>query len=512
MTLVFLILICPGHAKNAEASSLDKIQVELPSFTIQINDLIIDNSRRKYPFIVSQNITYMPMTYHDSRFLGITADWSDDEGMVINSSDLISGAYIPAVQSNKNKQRDTAQIYAGSVRVNDKMFDQSREPYPLLVYRDVIYFPLTWRFAVEEFQWEYTFDEDAGLMINDYTHQDAYGLLDRVGEYSYWASRNITGRRGDDKYFVQISGKGRKEVILEGARDIIDVWKGYIYYTVDNKDNNRDLYRAVADGQNPQLMAQNIGEDFLAPTEKAIFTENGRDYLMLHPWKGNFGSSNVVDIYQLTDQDAQYIGTVGDNMTFAITDDWLFYQADGFQAEKIPNMNKVERHWFGDESHWLNGLNVIGSVACIGEELYVVGYYNDQPRDFLIHPYNDEAELYVYKINLENLEVQKMSDMQADSNGICFFDDQLIYHNEDGLYAMTLDGKNITQLAKQAVMRKLSIHAGSIYYLNEEFQLCRLNHEYTAEIVCATPIYAYEFLSNGQIKATLLKSSRTIVV
>lgn len=46
-----------------------------------------------------------------------------------------------------------------------KCLDNSAEPYPLLNFRGVTYFPLTWRFAVEEFGWEYHFDAKNGLSI-----------------------------------------------------------------------------------------------------------------------------------------------------------------------------------------------------------------------------------------------------------------------------------------------------------------------------------------------------------
>ena len=34
-------------------------------------------------------------------------------------------------------------------------------------FREVTYFPLTWRFAVEEFGWEYRFDTDNGLTVSN---------------------------------------------------------------------------------------------------------------------------------------------------------------------------------------------------------------------------------------------------------------------------------------------------------------------------------------------------------
>ena len=47
----------------------------------------------------------------------------------------------------------TVQFVIGNtdITVNGKTINNDEEPYPLLVFRDVTYFPLTWRFAVDEF-------------------------------------------------------------------------------------------------------------------------------------------------------------------------------------------------------------------------------------------------------------------------------------------------------------------------------------------------------------------------
>lgn len=70
---------------------------------------------------------------------------------------------VPA--SKKNSKTQTATIIGSKVTVNEKVIDNTKEPYPLLLFRDITYFPLTWRFAVEEFGWNYTFDNKAGLNI-----------------------------------------------------------------------------------------------------------------------------------------------------------------------------------------------------------------------------------------------------------------------------------------------------------------------------------------------------------
>jgi len=46
------------------------------------------------------------------------------------------------------------------------MIDNTKEEYPLLLFRGLTYFPLTWRFAVDEFGWAYSFNHKDGLIIN----------------------------------------------------------------------------------------------------------------------------------------------------------------------------------------------------------------------------------------------------------------------------------------------------------------------------------------------------------
>ncbi|WP_157047331.1 hypothetical protein [Alkaliphilus metalliredigens] len=46
---------------------------------------------------------------------------------------------------------------------------KSKETYPLIIFRDITYFPLTWRFAVDEFRWDYSFSGESGLKIESFT-------------------------------------------------------------------------------------------------------------------------------------------------------------------------------------------------------------------------------------------------------------------------------------------------------------------------------------------------------
>ena len=68
MVLILAIVILPSatFAKN--------VIVNLPKFPVKINGVKMDNEKSKYPLIVYRDITYFPLTYKNSRFMGLTTD------------------------------------------------------------------------------------------------------------------------------------------------------------------------------------------------------------------------------------------------------------------------------------------------------------------------------------------------------------------------------------------------------------------------------------------------------
>lgn len=161
-TVLLIAALTAGLAMPAMAAN---VQVALPNFPVMLNGTGIDNSYRQYPLLVYNNITYFPMTYYDCRFLGVETQWTQADGLKIEQSGL-TGAYHQDNGKRKNGQRATAQLATGKIAVNGKAIANSKEQYPLLVYRDVTYFPLTWRFAVDEFGWTYSYDNKKGLVID----------------------------------------------------------------------------------------------------------------------------------------------------------------------------------------------------------------------------------------------------------------------------------------------------------------------------------------------------------
>lgn len=153
------------------AFGAQEVQVTLPTFPITLNDVAINVQNSQYPFLVYKDITYIPMTYEDARLLGLATEWTAADGLSINqsvyyNSERVKTEYKGYSGETTNAAQQTATIAEFAVSVARVPIDNQAEEYPLLVFRDVTYFPLTWRFAVEEFGWRYSFNETHGLVIN----------------------------------------------------------------------------------------------------------------------------------------------------------------------------------------------------------------------------------------------------------------------------------------------------------------------------------------------------------
>jgi len=164
MTMIVLLIMVFAMPASMSAQA-KQVRVSLPSFPVTLNGIVIDNAYRQYPLIVYRGITYFPMTYYDNRLLGLETNWSPETGLVIDQTG-VTAAYREGRGKEKNGESLTAAIRTGEVLLNGRAVsaDDGGE-YPFLTFRDITYFPLTWKYAVEEFGWSYHFDVKSGLAI-----------------------------------------------------------------------------------------------------------------------------------------------------------------------------------------------------------------------------------------------------------------------------------------------------------------------------------------------------------
>lgn len=144
--------------------------VTIPEFPVTINGEIFDSYYNEYPLIVYKDITYFPMTYENSRFLGLKANWYDStKTLFIGVAEESSQELKTYKRTEKNLSSYQATIPNYKIALNAifqaDFIDNMQEEFPILNFRNVTYFPLTWRFAVEEFGWTYSWDNEKGLTI-----------------------------------------------------------------------------------------------------------------------------------------------------------------------------------------------------------------------------------------------------------------------------------------------------------------------------------------------------------
>ena len=213
LTLVFALAVFSSTAVLAEES------VTLPAFDVTFSSEKVESEQRQFPLIVYKDITYVPMTYYDCRYLGLKTEWNDETRTLSIEQTPINCAYRDYKWEWKNSKNNKASVCDFNIVVNGKTIDNSKEEYPLLTFRDVTYFPLTWRFAVDEFGWEYSFDSENGLIIKaknyrteNVTLPNITGSVATDGEYYYYS-----GEKNGKKvvYRTLVSDTKNPEVIYE---------------------------------------------------------------------------------------------------------------------------------------------------------------------------------------------------------------------------------------------------------------------------------------------------------
>lgn len=169
LTLLILIIF---SIEPVSANS-NQVIVTIPAFKVTLNGEIMDNEYNKYPLLVYKDITYFPMTYYGSRFLGLKANWYEKRSVlfvgVCPESEKENQLKIIR-NSNKNGSRYNAVIADYDLALNTldikSFINNSSEKYPILNFRGISYFPLTWKYAVDEFGWDYSYSNQDGLVIN----------------------------------------------------------------------------------------------------------------------------------------------------------------------------------------------------------------------------------------------------------------------------------------------------------------------------------------------------------
>lgn len=385
VTMLISTMVSMAITSFAAGSS---INITLPNFKVTINGQVVNNSYSKYPLIVYKDITYFPMTFSDCRFLGIESTWKGDKtGLLVDATGVTVG-YNPYLSSAKNGKNYTARTVNFPIKVNGKAIDNSKEEYPLLSFRDITYFPMTWKYSVDEFGWEYKFDDKNGLII-----KSKNAKLDQI----QIAKKRLVEQYGD------FEGKNSIAVMAK---------KGSVYY-VDNK--GAVMQAPLSDISKAKKIFQlgiwSYGDGKLYDQHN-FYEENGKAMLFFHSGGATMGS----DHRYLLKEDGTVQNIQSSYYETTLIKDRLYMYwigpTPGPGNLRVQDSNGPEdsNRSLGPAGYWYYSFSDVGGLAkleLVGNELYVRGAKVLQyPEGNSSYSLENPA---VYKVNTSTNEVTRVS-------------------------------------------------------------------------------------------------------
>ena len=165
LRVLLAIACCIALAFSLLPQAEAAMRADVVTGKVTLNGQVIDNKNAKYPLLSYSNITYFPMTYHLSRFMGVETDWN---GTAKSLNIYAGGAQSAYVAEPGKAPKGSVSVTLPSYRisVNGALIDNKEATYPIFNYNGVTYFPLTFRYAYESFGWGYQWDAENGLRID----------------------------------------------------------------------------------------------------------------------------------------------------------------------------------------------------------------------------------------------------------------------------------------------------------------------------------------------------------
>jgi hypothetical protein len=432
MIFVLLNLILLSTPKSEAATA---VSVTIPTFQVRLNDVIIDNAYSQYPLIVYKDITYFPMTYYDSRFMGLESLWDNTTGLEIVKTGG-NWDYHKYPSTNKNSRAYSAQIAPFKIEVNGQLIDNKLESYPLLLFRNITYFPLTWRYAVNEFGWQYAFDTDQGLEISTSGGNISVKEVKLPIVQREMGEKGAFVMAGDYYYFEGVAGK--------------------IYQApISNPQNIKFVYQLpLSDSQDAYVYA-------------SLYEDDNQAFLKYHTGGAIMGSDHLIKLNATLELDNGYSNykifdayTVRVEQGFPPSNNNLMIKKNSeSKFVKIGNPEFTYGLFIKHESTQTSA-HSNNDLCLIDGDIYVLGYEGlpDDPK---------AGTTGIYKVNVETNKTSRLCSEEAESFKIVA--DMIYFLDGDSrLYRVPLTGGKAEIVVDKPVDFYQILNENIFYSLTED--------------------------------------------
>ncbi|WP_162238536.1 DUF5050 domain-containing protein [Paenibacillus sp. A3] len=202
------------------------------------------------------------MTWNYTRALGMTTAWDPVNGLAIGKQESCDPVVRQDLTSQENSDKGMkATLVPFPVGVNGKAISNAEEQYPLLLFRNIVYFPMTWNYTHDAFGWTTSWDATNGFGVQacekapgaDAPQTAALNIANggQLAVQGDWIYMNPANKYYGPNSLVKmkLDGSGRQTLSEDNALSInvVDDW---IYYTARDKaaDKNLGIFKMKTDG------------------------------------------------------------------------------------------------------------------------------------------------------------------------------------------------------------------------------------------------------------------------
>ena len=417
--LLVLVMLC---SFVIPVSASNEVYVNIAPFPVYLYDMVVNSAYAEYPVITYKDVSYIPLTYDLCERCSINCGWDNEKGLYIVNHNTKSvntfelkpfGGFLANPLQNKYK----AVVPTYDIYINGQKFDNKNQEYPLLNFRNVTYFPLTYDIVHNELGWFINWDAEKWLLEVEPNHyqklspyivkmeDDHTVLKDQVGVYKTSLNEYGDTRYTLDYYYYNYFVLGHNQDIL--TRVDTEYEDNYSYRDTGNgidalertelKDDglyfdgklikNATLTPVTSEGLSvvpPKVASARLFEfkdrRFLdvtiyinagipapyTPKTKYLFTETNGEYTQVDEWLSAYNLENIIEDglggYYLYSHSTSWQGMSRWSNSFSVI----------FHIDKDGNITNL-----ADKYEDYNSLYVVGQH---NGDLYVKALYFNDPK------------------------------------------------------------------------------------------------------------------------------------
>lgn len=464
--IMVFVLLTPPFTNVVEAYDYSEVTVVIPQFNVEINGISIDNYHNKYPMLVYNSLTYLPLTQDYCDALGLKTSWESNNEFSIEREPYLDVPKQDLSSSNDLNAEYHARISNHRIMINGEEYKDAS--YPFISFQDVMYMPLTDEMGTK-LEFSASWDQMEGLKIvgdtplMSVTHIDENMVYYTIGQKLYRSRLD-----GSDKTLYSDISFAYIEPV------IVNEW---IYYI--NAEDQYRLYRIKTDGTELEKVIDKSTISILKFDNYLIFST--RENLPGAEFKTYRMTLDGERIIEIPNMDINLL------FTFHITmkDGWIYYldheketfykiNIDGnYKTEllkgEVSDLKVVDKYIYYKLDSQLYRMDVYEhTVTQLSDK--PIQYYEISDNEIFYSLGSNESYHFndIYKMNLDGTNKNKI--LEGDSLfGLVINGDWIYYCNlDDGgrLYKIKKDGTNRIKLndTKHASIER--VHEDWIYFYN----------------------------------------------